>query len=85
MKFIVAARQTKAPYDLASHFHWHGTAMQDGQIIETITTGHANAKRVNNPDLKAEPIWQPDSAHGAETWRVIWQYTTKRARHDRRT
>lgn len=85
MKFIVAARQTKAPYDLASHFHWNGTALIDGQIIETITTRHANAKHVNNPDHRAKPIWNPDTSQEEKTCRVLWQYTTKRASLDQRT
>lgn len=38
MNFIVGAHQTKASYDLASHFHWNSIAMKGGQIIETITT-----------------------------------------------
>lgn len=36
-KFIVGARQTKAPHDLESHFHWHGDYFADGQVIDTIT------------------------------------------------
>ncbi|OBI52022.1 hypothetical protein A5706_02170 [Mycobacterium sp. E796] len=35
--FIVGSRDTKAPSDLASHFHWHGDVFTDGQIIHTIT------------------------------------------------
>lgn len=29
-RFIVGARQTKAPHDLESHFHWNGDLFQDG-------------------------------------------------------
>lgn len=36
-RFIVGARQTKAPNDLESHFHWHGDYFADGQVIDTIT------------------------------------------------
>ena len=37
LRFIVGSRVTKAPIDLASHFHWHGDAFTDGKIIDTIT------------------------------------------------
>ena len=37
MRFIVGSRVTKAPIDLASHFHWHGDAFTDGQVIDTLT------------------------------------------------
>ncbi len=38
LKFIVGSRVTKAPGgDLASHFHWHGNAFTNGQIVDTIT------------------------------------------------
>ena len=30
--FIVGSRITKAPYDLAEHFHWHGNYFTDGQM-----------------------------------------------------
>ncbi|WP_246872626.1 transposase [Rhodococcus sp. DMU1] len=33
LKFIVGSRVTKAPADLASHFHWNGDVFTDGQII----------------------------------------------------
>lgn len=33
VKFIVGSRVTKAPGDLASHFHWHGDLFTDGQIV----------------------------------------------------
>lgn len=77
-RFIVGARQTKAPHDLESHFHWHGDYFADGQIIDTVTPRHANA-RVNNRLLKAEPVWNPSMDR---SWRAIWQYTKKRARKD---
>ena len=31
LRFIVGSRMTKAPHDLAKHFHWHGNAFTDGQ------------------------------------------------------
>ncbi|RAX19726.1 IS1634 family transposase, partial [Actinomyces sp. Z5] len=37
MGFIVGSRMTKAPADLAAHFAWHGDALADGQVIDTIT------------------------------------------------
>jgi len=33
--FIVGSRLTKAPYDLADHFHRHGTYFHDGQVLES--------------------------------------------------
>lgn len=50
LRFIVGSRMTKAPVDLASHFHWHGDAFTDGQVIDTITpkTG-AHAARTTAP------------------------------------
>lgn len=37
LHFVVGSRLTKAPGDLAAHFHWNGTTIEDGQVIETIT------------------------------------------------
>lgn len=31
LRFIVGSRMTKAPHDLAKHFHWHGNAFRDGR------------------------------------------------------
>lgn len=80
--FIVGSRATKAPADLESHFHWHGDVFTDGQIIDTVTPRHGNTK-VNNPKLRAEPIWNPTGQPGA--WRAIWAYSAKRARRDQKT
>lgn len=77
-RFIVGARQTKAPHDLESHFHWHGDYFADGQVIDTITPRHANAK-VNNKLVKPEPVWNPTMS---KAWRAIWQYSAKRAKRD---
>jgi hypothetical protein len=33
LKFIIGSRVTKAPADLASHFHWNGDVFTDGQVI----------------------------------------------------
>ena len=37
LRFIVGARQVRAPGDLEAHFHWEGDAFTDGQVIDTIT------------------------------------------------
>ena len=37
LRFIVGARQVRAPGDLEAHFHWEGDAFTDGQLIDTIT------------------------------------------------
>nr|WP_240796050.1 hypothetical protein [Yimella sp. RIT 621] len=59
LRFIVGSRVTKAPADLESHFRWHGDAFVDGQVIDTITprTATTAARAVNDPMLKAEPVW----------------------------
>ena len=82
LRFIVGSRMTKAPNDLASHFRWHGDAFADGQLIDTVTprTGHKNE---NNPDLRAEPVWDPEQHLGS--WRAVWAYSRKRAVHDNKT
>lgn len=68
LRFIVGSRMTKAPHDLARHFHWHGTAFTDGQIIDTITTRHGapDPKRVRS---RHEPVWDPHRRPNA--WRVV--------------
>ncbi|WP_442932284.1 IS1634 family transposase [Mycobacterium sp. 050134] len=80
--FIVGSRMTKAPGDLESHFHWHGNAFTDGQIIDTVTPRHANSI-VNDVAHRAEPVWDPDDHTNA--WRAIWAYSAKRARRDQKT
>ena len=82
LSFIVGSRTTKAPGDLASHFRWHGTAFDDGQIIDTLTV-RRGATVVNNVKVKAEPVWNP-AAH-PKAWRAIWQYRAARARRDQKT
>lgn len=77
-RFIVGSRQSKAPHDLESHFHWNGDLFQDGQIIDTVTPRHANSK-VNDKLLKAEPIWDESMD---KSWRAVWQYSAKRARRN---
>ncbi|WRS30907.1 IS1634 family transposase [Actinomycetaceae bacterium MB13-C1-2] len=48
LRFIVGSRMTKAPHDLAKHFHWNGTLFADGQIIDTVTAkrGHGQQGRL---------------------------------------
>ena len=82
LSFIVGSRMTKAPGDLESHFHWNGDVFTDGQIIDTVTPRHGNTK-VNDPALRAEPVWNRDTHPGA--WRAIWSYSAKRARRDQKT
>ena len=80
--FIVGSRVTKAPVDLASHFRWHGDALTDGQVIDTITP--KNTRIVENDALKkAEPVWHPDQH--PESWRAVWAYSAKRAARDNKT
>ena len=84
LRFIVGSRVTKAPVDLESHFHWHGDAFTDGQIIDTLTPRDRRAGRSENSSkVKAEPVWDPDTHPGS--WRAVWAYSTKRAVRDRRT
>ncbi|WP_027331313.1 IS1634 family transposase [Mycolicibacterium tusciae] len=80
--FIVGSRTTKAPGDLASHFHWHGNAFTDGQIIDTVTSRRGSTV-VNNTKLKAEPVWT--AVEHPKAWRAIWQYRAARARRDQKT
>lgn len=39
--------------------------ISDGQVIDTITPRHANAK-VNNKLVKSEPVWNPEMS---KSWR----------------
>lgn len=90
LRFIVGSRVTKAPNDLASHFHWHGTLFTDGQIIDTITprdqrgTSKSGATaKSSDLKVKAEPIWNPQTH--TKSWRAVWAYSTKRAVRDNKT
>ena len=82
LRFIVGSRVAKAPMDLASHFHWHGDAFTDGQVIDTITprTGHRSD---NDKALRAEPVWDP--TRNPASWRAVWAYSAKRAARDNKT
>ncbi|MGD9621202.1 IS1634 family transposase [Mycolicibacterium sp.] len=85
LRFIVGSRVTKAPNDLASHFHWHGDFFTDGQIIDTITPRdqRGTATKTSDPKRKAEPVW--DRATHTKSWRAVWAYSTKRAVRDTKT
>jgi len=85
LRFIVGSRVTKAPGDLASHFHWHGDLFTDGQIIDTITPRdhRGTAAKSSDPKLKAEPVWNPKTH--TKSWRAVWAYSTKRAVRDTKT
>lgn len=85
LRFIVGSRVTKAPNDLASHFHWHGDFFTDGQVIDTITPRdhRGTATKTSDPKRKAEPVWDP--ATHPKSWRAVWAYSTKRAVRDTKT
>lgn len=85
LRFIVGSRVTKAPGDLASHFHWHGDVFTDGQIIDTITPRdqRGTAAKSSDPRRRAEPVWNP-TTH-PKSWRAVWAYSTKRAVRDNKT
>ncbi len=82
LRFIVGSRTSKAPLDLASHFHWHGDAFTDGQIIDTITA-HSAAHDQNDPAVRTEPLW--DRGEHDASWRAVWAYSAKRAARDGKT
>ena len=80
--FIVGSRTTRAPGDLEAHFHWHGDAFTDGQVIDTITPKRgSNTER--DKSRKAEPVWDPHTHPGS--WRAVWVYSKKRAARDNQT
>ncbi|MDR0482822.1 MAG: IS1634 family transposase [Cellulomonadaceae bacterium] len=81
--FIVGSRQTTAPLDLVSHFRWHGTYFDDGQIIDTVTPKHRNTTQVNDPMFRAEPVWNPEQY--PNQWRAVWAYSRKRFVRDNKT
>ncbi len=85
LRFILGSRVTKAPNDLASHFHWHGELFTDGQIIDTITPRdqRGTAAKSSDPKLRAEPVW--DRTTHTKSWRAVWAYSTKRAVRDTKT
>lgn len=82
LRFIVGSRVTKAPVDLESHFRWHGDALSDGQIIDTITPKNRRVLE-NDTKKKREPVWDPEEHPGS--WRAVWAYSAKRAARDGKT
>lgn len=82
LKFIVGSRVTKAPGDLANHFHWNGDVFTDGQTIDTVTPRHAKST-VNDVKKRTEPVWDP--VGHPKSWRAIWQYSKRRAVRDNQT
>ena len=82
LRFIVGSRVTKAPADLGNHFHWHGDAFIDGQLIDTITPRHGNTK-TEQKRRRREPVWDPEQYPG--NWRAVWAYSRKRATRDGHT
>ncbi|MFC7376892.1 IS1634 family transposase [Brachybacterium sp. GCM10030268] len=82
LRFIVGSRQVKAPGDLANHFHWNGDAFEDGQLIDTITPRHGNAK-TEQKRRRREPVWNAEEHPGH--WRAVWAFSKKRATRDGHT
>ena len=82
LRFIVGARQVRAPGDLEAHFHWKGDAFTDGQLIDTITP-RRGSRSEQDKSLRAEPVWDPVTHPGS--WRAVWAYSKKRAARDTRT
>src|SRR5699024_5524530 len=76
LRFIVGSRPKKSPGDLANHFHWHGDAFTDGQLIDTITPRHGNT-RTETKRLRREPVWDAEEYPGH--WRAVWAFSRKRA------
>ena len=82
LRFIVGARQVRAPGDLEAHFHWHGDAFTDGQVIDTITPRRGSQSE-RDKSRKSEPVWDPHTHPGS--WRAVWVYSKKRAARDNQT
>ena len=82
LRFIVGARTTRAPGDLEAHFHWHGDAFTDGQVIDTITPRRGSQSE-RDKSRKSEPVWDPHTHPGS--WRAVWVYSKKRAARDNQT
>ena len=82
LRFIVGARQVRAPGDLEAHFHWSGDAFTDGQLIDTITP-RRGSRSERDVSKRREPVWDPDTHPGS--WRAVWAYSKKRAARDNQT
>lgn len=83
LRFIVGSRLTRAPGDLATYFHWEGTATGDGQIVDTITPRGKKRLDPERTETRAEPVWDEDKH--PDQWRAVWQFRQKRAVRDRQT
>ena len=70
------------PGVLEAHFHWHGDAFTDGQLIDTITP-RRGSRSERDKSRKAEPVWDPGTHPGS--WRAIWVYSSKRFTRDNHT
>ena len=82
LRFIVGARQVRAPGDLEAHFRWSGDAFTDGQLIDTITP-KKGSRSERDVSKRREPIWDPHTHPGS--WRAVWAYSKKRAARDTQT
>ena len=82
LRFIVGARQVRAPGDLEAHFHWHGDVFTDGQVIDTITPRRGSQSE-RDVSKRREPVWDPVEYSGS--WRAVWAYSKKRAARDTQT
>ena len=82
LRFIVGARQVRAPGDLEAHFHWHGDAFTDGQLIDTITP-RRGSRSERDVSRRHEPVWDPHTHPGS--WRAVWAYSKRRAARDNQT
>ena len=84
LRFIVGSRQTKAPKDLAKHFHDHpDNEPAEGTTVDTVTTRARFQPAKDQLTTPNEPVWDPHKAdHASRYWRAVWQYRTKRATRD---
>ena len=82
LRFIIGAHQVRAPGDLEAHFHWHGDAFTDGQLIDTITPKRGSRSQ-RDISSRREPVWDPHTHPGS--WRAVWVYSKKRAARDNQT
>lgn len=78
LRFIVGARQTKAPHDLQPVLGDGRWDFTDGQLVETVTATHANTRLELGEMADA---WKPNE----RTWRTVWAYSAQRAKRDQIT
>ena len=76
LRFIVGARQVRAPGDLEAHFHWAGDAFTDGQVIDTITP-RRGSRSERDVSRRHESVWDPVTHPGS--WWAVWVYSKRRA------